>query len=118
MKMIQSIYDIEELEAGGNIPLSYISVVRTQFEEWYESDHTDECLTEFRLPAESCIHHLEEEKDAKFILDQLIHVEYVETEEVQDCRYFRIGIMTDHQMNLVFFIEGTLSSRIEQWLQN
>jgi hypothetical protein len=118
MKRIQSIADIEELKARGTIPHHYLVVIDTQFQEWYEAENTGESLDVFQLPIDSCIYHLEDEKDGGFILDQLIHVEYVEIEEVDGYKYFRIGIMNDHQMNLVFFLEGTLQPRTQGLREN
>lgn len=62
----------------------------------------------FRLPAHSCIYHLDEKNDMHFIIDNFIHVEYVETEQVESQMYFRIGLMQDHQMNVLYFMKGTL----------
>jgi hypothetical protein len=63
MKKIQSIADIEELKARGTISLHYMNVIETQFREWYEAVSTGELLDVFQLPSDSCICHLEDERD-------------------------------------------------------
>ncbi|MFD1734995.1 hypothetical protein ACFSCX_00315 [Bacillus salitolerans] len=117
MKMIQHISDIEELKARSSVPIEYIKEIESEFLSWYEAEETGETLIEFRLPTESCMYHLEGKEDAQFIVKQMLHVEYIEKEELVDCSYFRIGIMNDHQMNVLFFVEGTIDKRFEQWLQ-
>ncbi|WP_108672461.1 hypothetical protein [Peribacillus acanthi] len=117
MKLIQHLSDIEELKARGSIPIEYLKQIETEFLNWYEAEGMRESLTEFRLPTESCMYHLEEKEDTRFITSQMLNIEYVEKEELNDCTYFRIGLMNDHQMNILFFLEGTIDQQFEKWLQ-
>jgi hypothetical protein len=118
MKIIQTIADIEELKARSTIPFIYLKEIEAQFLEWYEAEGEDDELVKFRLPFPSCIYHLEDQEDASFIADHILEIEYIEKEETEECGYFRIGLMKGHQMSLVYFLEGTLGERFEQWLQN
>jgi hypothetical protein len=45
-------------------------------------------------------------------------IEYVETERMDGMKYFRIGIMQDHQLSVIYFLEGTLPYRTEKWLEH
>lgn len=46
-------------------------------------------------------------------------IEYVDAEVVDDMKYFRIGIMHDHdEISVVYFLEGTLPYKTEKWLEN
>lgn len=116
--MIQTLSDIEELKARNILPLSYLQVIEKEFHERYEAESTSETITAFRLPHESCIYHLEQEEDEDFLLRHLKDFEYVETERLDGFMYFRIGVMNGHEMNLIYFLEDTLNSELEQWLSN
>src|SRR5690625_1869975 len=98
MKRIQTMLDIEELKSRGNLPSGYVSIIEAQFIEWFEADGEDEPLDTFELPNHACIYHLEDETDMELIMDQIVDVEFVETEEVEGSEYFRVGLMQDHQM--------------------
>ncbi|PKG24282.1 hypothetical protein [Niallia nealsonii] len=117
MKIIKTLSDIEELKARGNIDFNYLKALEEEFINWFEAEGNGELLKSFRLPNWSCIYHLEEKDDANFIASQMLHLEYVEKESKDNCMYFRIGIMNDHQMILLYFLEGTFDSHFEQWLQ-
>lgn len=117
MKKIQTIADIEELKARNTLPHSYTHVLEMQFVEWYEAEGTGVPYAAFQLPNHACIYHLEDETDTGIIMDQMLNVEFVEIEEVDGWKYFRIGLMHDHQMNLIYFLEGTLARKIENWLE-
>lgn len=45
-------------------------------------------------------------------------IEYVDIERMGGVKYFRIGIMQDHQMSIIYFLEGTLPYRTEKWLEH
>jgi hypothetical protein len=117
MKRLQTIADIEELKTRGNIATSFLNVIESEFMDWFEAEGTGESLTSFRLPNHSCMYLLEDDKDTNLIVEQIVNIEFIEKEVTNDCSYFRIGLMNDHQMNLIFFLEGTLDSKYEQWLQ-
>lgn len=99
MKRIQTLLDIEVLKSRESLPSGYISVIETQFIEWFEADGENDSLDIFELPNHACIYHLEE-SDMKLIMDQITDVEFVETEEVEGWTYFRVGLMQDHQIGL------------------
>ncbi|MFD2679255.1 hypothetical protein [Bacillus seohaeanensis] len=117
MKRIQTIADIEALKIQSNIAKSFLNVVELEFMNWFEAEGTEESLTSFRLPNHACIYYLEGERDTSFIANQSLFIEYVEKEVTDDCTYFRIGIMNDHEMSVIFFVEGMLDEQFEQSLQ-
>lgn len=117
MKIIRTIADLERLKEMGSIPPEYISVVECDFMDWFEAEGTGESLMMFEMPNHACIYHLEDKNDASFLLNQLINIEFVEKDKIKDCSYFRIGVMNDNVMNLVYFLEGTLDQKFEEWLQ-
>ncbi|MED0665950.1 hypothetical protein P4T04_06415 [Bacillus badius] len=117
MKMIQTLADIEVLKVWSTLPLPYIKVIEQQFMERYEAEGNGESITAFRLPTESCLFHLEDDSDTQLLLDYLIKAELVEYKATGDLMYYQISLMNDHQMSLIYFLEGTLSPKIEQWLQ-
>ncbi|WP_433744952.1 hypothetical protein [Falsibacillus pallidus] len=117
MKIIQCLADLEELKSRSTIPISYLRVIETQFLEWFEAEGADESFVSFRLPRESCIYHLENQQDSGFIVNQLLQVEFVEYETADDHRYFRMGLMNEHEMSIVFFLEGTINEKLEEWLK-
>jgi hypothetical protein len=92
-------------------------MIESQFLEWYEAENNGESVTTFRLESHSCLYHLESKKDTSFISDQLLHIEFVEYETIEENRYFRIGLMKDHEMSLVYFLKGTIEQKIEGWLR-
>lgn len=117
MKIIQTLSDIEELKARGNVDLNYLKIIEEEFINWFEAEGNGESLTSFRLQNDSCMYHLEEKEDASFISSQMLSIEFIEKESIEDCGYFRVGIMNDHQMSLIYFLEGTFDSYFEQSLQ-
>lgn len=118
LKIIQSIADIEELKARNNLPLAYIRIIETQFIDWYEAEGSREGIRNFRLPGGSCIIHLENDQDSNMVLDQWMNIEFVEHENINQCQFFRVGVMSDHQMHLLFFLEGTIHPLLEKRLKN
>lgn len=117
MKKIQTIADIEELKARNTLPLAYIQVIEMQFVEWYEAEGEGKPYATFQLPNHTCIYHLEDETDTGIIMDQIINVEFVDIEEGEGWKCFRVGLMQDHQMIIIYFLEGTLPRKIEKWLE-
>jgi hypothetical protein len=116
MKRIQTIADVEVLKGNINIPKDYLEIIETEFMNWFEAEGIDESLKSFQLPNHSCIYHLEDKQDTSFITNQILFMEYAEKETVKDCTYYRIGIMSDHQMIVAFFIKGTLDEQFEKYL--
>lgn len=117
MITIRTIADLERLKEMGGIPLEYLSIIESEFLDWFEAEGTGESLDMFEIPHHACMFHLEDNNDTAFLSNQIINIEYVEKEEFKDCHYFRIGLMNDHQMNLVYFLEGTLDKGFEEWLK-
>ncbi|MBG9550261.1 hypothetical protein [Cytobacillus firmus] len=117
MKIIQCIADIEELKSRSTIPLPYLNIIETEFFEWFEAEGNGEPIIAFRLPTHSCIYHLEDEQDTSFIANQILKIEFVEYETAADRKYFRLGLMNEHEMSLVFFLEGTIEQRMEECLK-
>lgn len=118
MKRIQTMADVHALEADEQLPSFYVREIKDQFIMWHEAEGEGESIDSFCLPNHACIYHLDERDDMHFIMDNFIHVEYVETEQVGNHMYFRVGMMQDHQMSVLYFMEGTLPRRIELWLAN
>ncbi|WP_156505903.1 hypothetical protein [Bacillus sp. SJS] len=117
MERVTRFLNISELETKGTFPHLFIDIVKMQFLDWYKAEGTGESLEDFCLSSSSCIYILETEKDDQFLLQNLLDIEFVEREECKGCVYFRIGFMNDHQMNLVYFLEGSIGDRLEKWLQ-
>ena len=118
MKLIQTLGDIEELKAENTLPFPFIQMIEKGFYKWFKAEDVGEPITAFRLPHESCIYYLEHLIDEDFLLRQLIDIEYVETEQLDGIMYFRIGVLHDQEKNVIYFLEGTLGTRLEQWLSN
>lgn len=117
MKTIKTMADLESLRRMGRIPLEYVNAIESEFLNWFEAEGAGESIMAFEMPQHACMYHLEDKNDTPFLSNQILNIEYVEKEELKDCTYFRIGIMNDHQMNLVYFLEGTLDQKFEKWLE-
>lgn len=117
MKIIRTIADIAELIEKGNIPLSYLSDLKSEFLILYESEGTGESLESFKLSNQACMYHLENEEDTRFLQERILEIEFVDKEKTNECTYFRVGLMNDHQINLVYFLGGTLENKFEAWLK-
>lgn len=113
MKRIQTFGDIEALKQE-NLPSSYIKEIKQQFQSMFKADGEGESLHTFSLPIHACIYHLNESNDIEWLLDLMEQVEFIEVEK----EYFRIGLMEDHQMNILYFLIGTFSEEMERWLAN
>lgn len=114
MKRIQTYADIEELKHMENLPAFYIEEIKQQFVRMFEAEEEGQTLQTFSLPTYACIYHLNEDDDIHWLFDLIWQIEFIEVEK----EYFRIGIMQDHQMNIVYFLKGTFSEKIESWLAN
>ncbi|KMY55627.1 hypothetical protein AC623_18225 [Bacillus sp. FJAT-27231] len=115
--MIQALADIEALKVFSILPLPYIKVIEEQFLEWYEARNNGESAMVFRLPSESCLLHLEDESDTQLLLNHLIKVISIDYKEIEDLKYYRMELLDNHQLNLIYFLEGTLHPRLEKWLR-
>lgn len=54
----------------------------------------------------------------KVLIDRLNALEFVDVEKEDGQKYFRIGLMQDHQMSIIYFLEGTLPRKTERWLES
>ncbi|MFD2443706.1 hypothetical protein ACFSO7_06875 [Bacillus sp. CGMCC 1.16607] len=116
MRIIQTIADIEELKARTFFPLPFLRAIETQFLEWYEAEGNEEPNLSFRLPYESCIKVAEEEQDVHELFTKW-NIEFVEKEASGGCEYYRIGIMNDHQMSLVYLLQDHFGGNIESIME-
>lgn len=118
MKLIQTLADVHALKAQKHLPSFYVEEIESQFLVWYEAENEGEPIDTFSLPSHACIYHLEQEEDEYVIMDDILAIEFVELERVGGDTYYRIGKMLEHEMSIIYFLEGTLSPKIELWLAN
>lgn len=120
MKVIQTLADVQALEREEeHLPSFYVEEIENQFRLWYEAENNGEDIEAFSLPSSACIYHFNDANDARRMLESYVNdIEYVETERIDGMKYFRIGIMQDHQLSVIYFLEGTLPYRTEKWLEH
>ncbi|MBS4207118.1 hypothetical protein [Bacillus sp. FJAT-50079] len=118
MKRIQRMKDVHVLKTRKHLPSFYVEEIENQFLMWYEAENEGESLKEFSLLNHSCIYHFDKEEDMQMLVDYIGDVEYVEVENVAGKKYFRIGLMQDHHISIIYFLEGTLPRKTERWLTN
>lgn len=53
----------------------------------------------------------------QMLIDNIDALEYVDVEKVDGRKYYRIGLMHDHQMSIIYLLEGTLPQKTERWLE-
>jgi len=117
MKRIRTLAEIETIQETSKINHFYIETLKSEFVRWFEAEGAGESMDTFELSGGSSIYHLEDTKDSSFIADNILSIEYVDVGEKEDLTYFRIGLMNDHEMSIIYFIKGTLGDEIEQWLK-
>ena len=118
MKVIQTRADVQSLENDEHLPSFYVEEINNQFLWSYEAENDGEEIDAFTLPPQACIYHFNHENDRQMLEKLVNNIEYVDTEVVDGTKYFRIGIMQDHQMSVIYFLEGTLPYKTEKWLEN
>ncbi|GAA4067324.1 hypothetical protein [Amphibacillus indicireducens] len=118
MIKIQTMADVHALEADEQLPSLYVEEIKNQFLIWYEAENEGESLDEFSLPSYSCIYHFDREEDMQVLIDHMNALEFVDVEKIEGQKYFRIGLMQDHQMSLIYFLERTLPRKTERWLES
>lgn len=118
MKVIQTLADVHSLKDDGRLPSFYVNEIYLQFIGSYEAENEGESLDEFSLLPHSCIYHFDKEEDMQMLVDNVGALEYVDVDKIEGKKYFRIGLMQDHQMSIFFLLEGTLPRKTEQWLEN
>ncbi|MEI3610187.1 hypothetical protein [Pseudogracilibacillus sp. SO10305] len=118
MIKIQTMADIQALQKNKDLPSFYIEEIKYQFSMWYEADNDGESLYEFCLPPYSCIYHFDKATDINVFTALWNEIEYVDVEKINGQKYFRIGIMHDHEMSIIYALEKTLPRRIGQLLES
>lgn len=118
MKIIRTKADVLALKADEHLPSFYVEEIYQQFFGFYMAENEEESLDEFSLPPHACIYHFDKEEDMQMLVDNVGALEYVDVDKVEGKRYFRIGLMQDHQMSIIFLLDGTLPQKAEQWLEN
>lgn len=120
MKVIQTLADVNSLKDDGRLPSFYVDEIYQQFIGSYEAENEGESLDEFSLPPHACIYHFDKKEDVQMLVDNVGSLEYVDVDKVEGKKYFRIGLMQeqDHEISVIFFLEGTLPDKTEKWLEN
>src|SRR5690625_2217737 len=118
MIKIQTLSDVQALEQGEHLPAFYIEEIKSQFRRWYEAEDEGEKIQDFSLPSHACIYHFNHRNDWRILQSYVNDIEYVDTERIDGLKYFRIGIMQDHQMSIIYCLGGTLPYKTEKWLEN
>lgn len=117
MKKIRTMFDMCELRISSKTPRPYIKVIEEEFLVWYKTEGRAETLASFVLSEQSCIKLLETKKDVEFLMNQLFNIEYVDKGIKEEVQYYRIGIMNDHQMIVVFSLEEVLDKEVLNVIQ-
>lgn len=118
MKVIQTMADVQSLKDDERLPSFYFQEIYNQFLWTYKSVAEREAIDDFLLEPHACIYHFDDETDLQMLVEFAESIEYVDTEVVEDIKYFRIGIMQDHEMSVIYLLEGTLPYNTEKWLEN
>ena len=118
MKVIRTKADVFALKVDEHLPSFYVDEIYQQFIGSYEAVNEGESLDEFSLPSHACIYHFDKEEDMQMLVNNVGALEYVDVDKVEGKRYFRIGLMQDHEISVIFFLEGTLPYKTEKWLEN
>lgn len=118
MKVIRTLADVQSLKDDERLPSFYFEEIYNQFLWTYESVAEGEVIDDFSLASHACIYHFNDENDQQMLEKFTESIEYVDTYVVVDIKYFRIGIMQDHEMSVIYFLEGTLPYHTEKWLEN
>lgn len=118
MKVIQTLADVQSLKNDERLPSFYFEEIYNQFLWTYESVAEGEAIDDFSLAPHACIYHFDDGKDLQMLVEFAENIEYVDTGVVKGIKYFRIGITQDHEMSVIYFLEGTLPDKTEKWLEN
>lgn len=117
MKTIPTLADVQSLKDDEHLPSFYVEEIYNQFLCTYEAVAEGEAIDDFSLAPQACIYHFDEESDLEKLVAFTENIEYVDTEVVHGKKYFRIGIMQDHEISVIYFLEGTLPYKTEKWLE-
>lgn len=118
MIVIRTMADVQSLKDDGRLPSFYIEEIYNQFLGTYEAVAESEDIDDFSLAPYACIYHFNEESDLEMLVKLTKNIEYVDTEVIDGTKFFRIGIMQDHEMSVIYFLENTLPYKTENWLEN
>ena len=118
MKVIRTMADVQSLKDDGHLPSFYIEEIYNQFLGTYEAVAESEKIDDFSLDPNACIYHFDRESDLEMLVRLTGNIEYVDVEIIDGTKFFRIGIMQDHEMSIICFLENTLPYRSEKWLEN
>ncbi len=118
MKVIRTMADVQSLKDDGHLPSFYIEEIYNQFLGTYEAVAVSEKIDDFSLDPNACIYHFDRESDLEMLVRLTGNIEYVDVEIIDGTKFFRIGIMQDHEMSIICFLENTLPYRTEKWLEN
>src|SRR5699024_12526953 len=112
---IKTTTDFNALKQQEHVPKSFSEEIEQPFLAW-NKEVNGEVLDEFSLPPEACMYHIERQDDVEILLNHVHEIEYVDVEEINDTKFFRIGLMQDHQMSLIFVLADNLPQDIKEWL--
>lgn len=118
MKVFQTMADVQSLKEDERLPSFYVEEIYNQFLWTYESVAEGEAIDDFSLEPHACIYHFDDVTDLQMLVEFRENIEYVDQEVVEDIKYFRIGIMQDHEMSVIYLLEGILPNKTERWLEN
>src|SRR5690625_7624451 len=99
MRVIQTLADVQSLKDDEHLPSFYVEEIYNQFLWSYKAVAEREAIDDFSLEPYACIYHFDDEEDLKVLEKFTQSIEYVDTEVIEDLKYFRIGIMQDHEMS-------------------
>jgi|SRR5699024_8540254 len=118
MRVIRTLADVQSLKDDERLPSFYFEEIYNQFLWTYESVAEGEAIDDFSLAPHTCIYHFDEEDDLQMLEKFAESIEYVDTQVIEGLKYFRIGIMQDHEISVIYFLEGILPYKTEKWLDN
>lgn len=118
MIVIRTMADVQSLKDDGHLPSFYIEEIYNQFLGTYEAVAESEKIDDFSLDPNACIYHFDRESDLEMLVRLTENIEYVDVEIIDGTKFFRIGVMQDHEMSIICFLENTLPYRTEKWLEN
>lgn len=118
MKVIQTMADVQSLKDDERLTSFYFDEIYNQFLWTYKSVAEGEAIDDFSLEPHTCIYHFNDETDLQMLMNFAENIEYVDTQVVRGIKYFRIGIMQDHEMSVIYLLECTLPYKTERWLED
>src|SRR5699024_483428 len=117
MRVIQTLADVQSLKDDEHLPSFYVEEIYNQFLWSYKAVAEREAIDDFSLEPYACIYHFDDENDLQVLEKFTQSIEYVDTEVIEGIKYFRIGIMQEHEVSVIYFLEGTLPDKAEKGLE-